>query len=147
MTTSSSQSDSRVFVDTGAYYALTFNGDKNHSAATSIFRYLTQKRYQLFTTNFVLAETHALILNRLNRDIALRVLEGIYKSHTQIIRLTPSDENRAMDILRKHKDKDFSFTDATSFVVMERLGINTAFAFDRHFDQYGLTVMSSETFR
>lgn len=34
-------------------------------------------------------------------------------------------------------DKDFSFTDCTSFIVMELLRINEAFSFDKHFDQYG----------
>jgi predicted nucleic acid-binding protein len=32
-------------------------------------------------------------------------------------------------------------TDATSFAVMERLGIEAAFAFDRDFRQYGLPVL------
>ena len=33
--------------------------------------------------------------------------------------------------------KDFSYTDATSFALMERLGLNTVFAFDEPFEQYG----------
>lgn len=33
-------------------------------------------------------------------------------------------------------DHLFSFVDCTSFVIMERLGINHAFAFDHHFDEY-----------
>jgi uncharacterized protein len=105
MTIPASQFDTWVFVDTGAYFALIFTGDENHPAARSLYEQLTTEGRQLVTTNFVLAETHALLLNRLNRTIALRVL------------------------------------DATSFVVMERLGLRTAFAFDRHFAQYGLTVL------
>ncbi|SHF68103.1 PIN domain-containing protein [Desulfofundulus australicus DSM 11792] len=41
------------------------------------------------------------------------------------------------EIIKKYRDKDFSFTDATSFAVMYRYGINLAFTFDRHFKQYG----------
>jgi len=38
--------------------------------------------------------------------------------------------------LWKYRDKGFSFTDCTSFAVMERFGITEAFALDEHFDQY-----------
>ena len=43
------------------------------------------------------------------------------------------DEERAWEIFLKYKDKDFSYTDCTSFAVMERLKIDTAFTFDSHF--------------
>lgn len=49
----------------------------------------------------------------------------------------PEDEERALQILRQYRGKDFSFTNATSFAVMERLGIAQAVSFDRHFQQYG----------
>jgi len=35
------------------------------------------------------------------------------------------------------RSKEFSFTDCTSFALMERMRITTAFAFDIHFRQYG----------
>lgn len=132
-------SESWVFVDTGPYFALSFVGDGNHRAARASYQRLVDERRQLITTNFILAETHALLLNRLNREIALRVLESIDRSSTRIVRVTSSDEATAREVLRRYRDKDFSLTDATSFAVMERLGIRTAFAFDRHFAQYGFT--------
>jgi predicted nucleic acid-binding protein len=54
--------------------------------------------------------------------------------------VTEEDELRAKTILLRYADKDFSYVDATSFAVMERLGLQTAFAFDEHFMQYGFTV-------
>jgi uncharacterized protein len=38
-------------------------------------------------------------------------------------------------------DHEFSFTDCTSFVLTERLGIETAFTFDAHFREYGRFVV------
>ena len=58
-----------------------------------------------------------------------------------LVRVRHSDETRAIQILGQYSDKGFSFNDALSFTVMERLGIGTAFTFDRHFAQYGLTVL------
>jgi len=50
---------------------------------------------------------------------------------------------RAWDVFVKYSDKDFSFTDCTSFVVMRELGITDAFAFDDHFAQMGFTLRPS----
>lgn len=46
------------------------------------------------------------------------------------------------EILRTYDDKEFFLVDALSFAVIERLRIPVAFAFDRHFVQYGLTVLT-----
>jgi len=40
-----------------------------------------------------------------------------------------------LEVFRTYRDHLFSFVDCTSFVVMERLGISHAFAFDHHFDE------------
>jgi predicted nucleic acid-binding protein len=57
-----------------------------------------------------------------------------------IVRVTEADEERALALIGRYRDKDFTITDATSFVVMERLSIATAFTFDDDFRQYGLAV-------
>ena len=44
-------------------------------------------------------------------------------------------------MIERNTDKTFSYTDATSFAVMGRLGLKTAFAFDPHFRQFGLDVV------
>jgi predicted nucleic acid-binding protein len=40
-------------------------------------------------------------------------------------------------VFQRFHDKEWSFTDCTSRVVMQRLGIQRAFAFDDHFRQFG----------
>ena len=132
-----------AFTDTGAYFALSVSRDSNHGPARAISRQLIAERWRLYTTNFILAETHALFLNRVGRREALRVLQEIERSATTIVRVTPADERRARAIIERYADKDFTLTDATSFAVMERLGIGHAFTFDRHFTQYGFAVLGT----
>lgn len=55
----------------------------------------------------------------------------------EVVRVATTDEAHAIAILRSHQDKGYSLCDALSFVVMERLGIQEAIAFDRHFREYG----------
>ncbi len=115
----------------------------HHTDANTLRARLIDEQWRLFTTNLVLAETHALVLARLGRSTALRVLQAIDSSNTTIVRVSTQDERRAREILVQFQDKDFSLTDAISFAVIERLRIPFAFAFDRHFLQYGLTVLTS----
>lgn len=93
-----------------------------------------------FTTNFIIPETHALLLNRIDAAIR-RFVEHIFVSRTVIVRVSAADERRATEILLRYVDKDFTYTDATSFVVLERLHITTAFAFDHHFARYGFALL------
>ena len=49
-----------------------------------------------------------------------------------LLRITEEEEERAWRVFQQYADKGFSFTDCTSFALMERLDINTVFAFDDH---------------
>jgi uncharacterized protein len=133
----------RVLVDASAYFALLDQDDANHAQALTISRRLIAEGWRLFTTSFVLAETHALLLNRLSQAIATRFLREMEHSPTTLVWVTPADVQRAKAIIYQYDDKDFSLTDATSFAVMERIRVSSAFTFDRHFAQYGFTVLTA----
>jgi uncharacterized protein len=131
-----------VYTDTSGLYALIDQQDQHHLGAREIFDTLTQIRSQIVLTNFIRAETHALILNRLGHHLADRFLAQLRQSPaTTLIRVSEQDEEQALTLIARYRDKDFSITDATSFVVMERLGITHAVSFDRDFRQYGIIVL------
>lgn len=133
-----------VFVDTSGLGAYVIKRDAFNASAHIIQDRLQRERWLLATTNFVLAELHAFILRRADQTLALRVIQEIRGSTTRIERVSEPDEARALDILTRYTDNDFSFTDATSFAVMERLGIGTAFTFDHHFGQYGFQALTAD---
>jgi len=143
VTQAGSARNRRVFVDTSAYFALADRRSASHRAMDAIVRRLITERWRLFTSNFVLAETHALLLSRIDHAIALQVLLAIDSSTTTIVRVSARDERRAREILARYDDKDFSLTDATSFAVMERLHISQAFTLDADFSQYGFAVLAA----
>jgi predicted nucleic acid-binding protein len=137
---SASERDRRVFVDTSAYYAAVDRRDASHAAVAATMPVLLAERRQLTTTNAVLFELHGLLLNRLGRRVAWETL-GELRASQMVVRVRERDETRAEAILAQYDDKDFSLTDALSFAVMERLGIRTAFSLDRHFAQFGWTIV------
>lgn len=132
----------RVLLDSSAFLALISRRDAHHVEAQAAWARLIDERWSTFTSNFVVAETHALFLARLGRDSAATFLRDIARSSTVIVRVSVRDEARARAIIIQYEDKDFSLTDATSFAVMERLRIRHALTFDRHFAQYGFSPMN-----
>ncbi len=143
-------SSTAVFGDTSGFFAFAARTDQHHSEAQVLLDRLTDERCSLYTTNFVLAETHALLLHRLKpargepfaRATALRVVQRLYQGAEQLgtlMRVTAADETEAFALLARFADKNFTFTDATSFAVMERLGLSLAFSFDEDFVRAGFT--------
>jgi predicted nucleic acid-binding protein len=130
----------RVFLDSSGYLALVNPHDAYFASAREAWTRLTEEHWRTFTTNFVIAEAHALFLVRLGRPHATAFLRQFANTSTTIIRVRAADEERARATIFRYEDKDFSVTDATSFSVMERLGIQHALSFDRHFGQYGFAL-------
>jgi len=129
----------RVFVDTGALFAHLVAEDAHREAATSLLRQALADSWELVTTNAVVFETYTLLRKRARggREVALAFLDDVQAEFCTVARIQPEDEAQAIAILRAHDDKAYSFCDALSFAVMERLGLQEAIAFDRDFRSYG----------
>ena len=132
----------KVFVDTSAFVALRNKSELEHEAARTAFAALVAERATLFTSNYVFAETYTALLVRVGRSEALHWGRAFRAGGAvDLIRIEQRLEDKAWSVLESHEDKTWSYVDATSFAVMERERIDTAFAFDRHFAQRGLTVL------
>lgn len=132
----------QVFVDTGAFVALDLRRDQHHRAATEAFAALVQRGPRFVATNYVFGETYAALLARSGRQAAIQWGRRMRASlHIEFMRVDRELEDSAWEILEQHDDKPWSWVDATSFALMEREGISTAFAFDEHFTQRGLAVV------
>ncbi|HEY7061803.1 MAG TPA: PIN domain-containing protein [Chloroflexota bacterium] len=133
-----------AFIDSSAFFALAYSRDTNHPAATAIARRLHAERWRTFTSNFVRAEAHALILNRASHRAADAFLAELRAAGPPtVLRVDETVEEDAQALILQYQDKDFTLTDATSFALMGRLGIAHAFTFDDDFRQYGLLVLSA----
>ena len=130
----------RVFVDTSAFIALLDPRDDCHDQAIYIEQALSGQATRLVTTNFVLDETYTGLRGKIQHSAILRFRDSVRQSQRLgVVRITEALEDQAWEIFARYDDKDFSFTDCTSFAVMQQLGITTAFAFDEHFEQFGFT--------
>lgn len=127
-----------VLVDSSVFLSLEDPAEEAHTDVRDTLQDLVQSRTRLVSTNFVFDESYTLILTRLGRHRAVawgdRFLEG---KLIELLRVGEDHERRAWEIIRSFDDKDFSYTDATSFAVTESLGIEEAFSLDHHFRAYG----------
>lgn len=122
-----------TFVDSGAWIALFVEVDLHYLAANE---WLANNSDRLVTSDYVVDEVLTLINARYRRQTALQVGEALVEQRMAgLVFLTEDDFSRAWGIFRSHNDKGWSFTDCTSYALMQRLGITRAFAFDRHFSQ------------
>lgn len=120
-----------IFVDTAAWYSLVDSDDADHAAAAA---FLAANPLPLVTTNFVFSEAVTLIRYRIGHKAAHSFGQKLKESSfVTVVVTTAADEDRAWEIFTKYRDQDFSFVDCTSFAVMERMKLATAFTFDRHF--------------
>ncbi len=124
-----------IFVDTSAWYAVADRSDRCHRKAKD-FYLATAGKDELVTSDLVVAESWTLIAAHLGRSAALRFWEGLRDTGTPILTIEPPDLEAAWRIVQSYADQDLSLTDATSFALMERRGIDRVFAFDAHFLVY-----------
>lgn len=127
-----------MFVDTGAWYAASVPSDRDHVAAVSFLRTNTEP---LVTSDYIYSELLTLFRARGHIDRAREWVTQAEQHRCEIVRITEEDIRKATDVYFNYGDKLWSFTDCTSRVVLERLGIGRAFAFDDHFRQFGTVVV------
>jgi predicted nucleic acid-binding protein len=127
-----------VFLDTGGWFAYFVRRDPDHAAATDWMR---QNRQPLITTDYVLDELFTLLkLRESHRSAVAAGTALLDQSVTHLERIAEPDFRMAWEVFQQYSDKGWSFTDCTSRVVMQRLSVTHAFAFDRHFEEFGTVI-------
>ena len=126
-----------VLVDTSALLAVLDADDANHPTAGEIWKDLLTRGAILLCTNYVLVEAYALIQHRLGME----ALSTFHDAVVPLLRVewVEADAHRAATAaLLTARRRRLSLVDCVSFETARRLGITTAFAFDRHFAEQGL---------
>jgi uncharacterized protein len=128
-----------IFVDAGAWFARFVPSDPDHPAAREWFDRNTQP---ILTTDYVIDELLTLLKMRREYRRALDVGPLLFGGDVCDLEwVTPSDVENAWAVFSSYGDKEWSFTDCVSLVVMGRLEIATAVAFDDHFRQFATVVV------
>ncbi len=125
-------------VDTAGWMALADASDPHHEATRAARDAWLEAGGMLLTTDYIMDETLTLIRYRLGHQAAMTWWDQMEASpRVRWEWIDPSRAERARRWFFRWKDKDFSFTDCTSFVVMRELRQRRALTTDHHFRQAG----------
>lgn len=128
-----------IFVDTGAWYALAVPSDVDHQQAKS---FLASVDEPLITTDYIVDELLTLFTVRGEKAKGIEWRHDVLaKGGVRLERVNEKDFVEALDVYELFADKEWSFTDCTSYAVIKRLRICRAFSFDHHFHQFAIVAV------
>jgi len=125
-----------IFVDTSFWVAFRNRRDAHHHEAEALLRSIGDE--QLITSNHVRGETWTYLRRKAGYASAVSFLDDLERSErVEVVHVSTELEWRALTWLRKRDEREYSFVDATSFVLMRAMKIREALAFDEDFTAAG----------
>jgi predicted nucleic acid-binding protein len=126
----------KLLADTSALLALVVQAEPNHREAVRFIKRNPHARFVV--TELILGELVTRVRALRGAGKAVEVAEDLLGSNRHEFVFVDLDLIRgAIARMAQFADKKLSLTDCASFELMERLGIETAFTFDRDFRDCG----------
>ena len=126
----------KVFIDTSAFLAILDADDKNHRKAKAKWTELISSEAILFSNNYVLVETLALVQHRLGMG-AVRAFNDDILPLINVEWVDEAVHKAGINALLVALRRKLRIVDCVSFASMRLLGVKTVFAFDAHFEEQG----------
>lgn len=127
-----------LFVDTAGWMACADAADAACLTARAARDRALERGQLLVTTDYVVDETLTLVRVRLGLAAAEAWWAQVQSSsRLRVEWIGAARAEKARHLFFRHRDKDFSFTDCTSFIVMQELKLRQALTTDGHFRQVG----------
>jgi predicted nucleic acid-binding protein len=124
-----------IFVDTSFWVAQANQRDQHHADALALLEEFADAG--LVTSNHVRGETWTYLRRRAGHRRAVAFLDAVEGSpRLRVATVTEPMEAAALRWLRQH-EREYSFVDATSFVLARSLRIRQVLAFDGDFGAAG----------
>jgi uncharacterized protein len=129
-----------VFVDTSAFLTILDADDPNNAFATEAWVQSVKGDETLITTNYVVVETIS-VLHRRHGLPAVRWFVDDILPVIHIDWVLQAAHDSAANALLAGSRNGPSLVDCASFEAIDRLGVTSVLAYDRHFDDRGFVLV------
>lgn len=134
---------SSLFVDSWGWLVLANEREPSFESAKSIYQKELREGHRILTTDYVMDEVITFLFAKAPAMLAARYIKQFFASmeagFIRMERISPDRFEKAWKMRLKYKDhSDISFTDFTSFVVMQEISVRRVLTNDRHFEQVNL---------
>ncbi len=128
----------KIFVDTWAWLAIANGNDSYHELAKKCLDDIYTNKKKMITSDYVLDEVITSLFSKTSHESSIRFVETLLqsaeKAELAIERIDEGRFQQAWSMRKKYIDKnDMSFTDFSSFIIMQDLKIKQVFTGDNHF--------------
>lgn len=131
-----------LFVDTAGWMMLADANDVDHNKARAARDGWLKRGGVLVSTDYVMDETLTLLRMRLGIDEAEQWWDQVSTSSRLVWEwIDTARAEKARAWFFRWRDKSFSFTDCTSFVVMKERRLKQVLTSDGHFAQAGFALV------
>jgi len=132
-----------LFIDTWGWFNIFNRKEKHHQQVIQLYKEVQNKKGTIITTDYVLDEVYTLLFKRLPVDLAVKAFDtlstAVENGYLNLVWITPERFEASQKLRLKFQDKpDISFTDLTSMVVMQELGMTDILTGDAHFTHVGM---------
>ncbi len=129
-----------IFIDTSFIIAFFNKDDDFHTDARNII-HQTMKHDPLirfYFTDYIFDEVITFLkIRKVPFEILEQVGNTLLKSRLwSMLKITETEILKAWKFMIRYQDKDWSFTDVLSFIIMEDFQIPFFLAYDNHFQEY-----------
>jgi uncharacterized protein len=137
--------DAEIFLDAAYLIALGNSADEFHGRALELSRRIAARHLRTVTSRAVLLEVGSALARARHRAAAIRLLEAVHTASTvTIVPLTEETVLAGWELFCSRKDKEWSWTDCISFLLMQERGIRQALTTDEHFEQAGFVALLTD---
>jgi predicted nucleic acid-binding protein len=135
----------KIFLDTSFLFAYYNADDEDHDEAVSLSICLSQNNIVCVISDYIIDELLTLLSSRVGKSKAIKLcndlIDDIKDGFFILIYIDYDIFNEALRTFIQFKDKEWSFTDCTSYTIIKKDGIDKAIYFDEHFRQFGIEIL------